>query len=433
MKNNHHILNWEIKSLEDIAIDFVSGGTPSTSKKEYWEGDIHWMRSAHITGKEVYSGEKFITKAGLINSATNLVPKDNLLIATRVSLGNVVINRVDMAISQDLTGIIIDKNKINENFLYYLLLTKKNEILSIAQGTTIKGILRDDLKKFRIYVPPLVEQLGIVVILGTVDECIRLTDEVIGRAEELKRGLMQRLLTRGIGHTEYRQTPLGEIPKTWKIVRLKDISIGGSQNGLYKSTDNGDPINYVRMTELFKSDILTKEIEEKINVTKKEREKFSLKNGDLLFGRRSLKIEGAGKCVLVSGLYNDAIFESSIIRFSLNQEKAYPLFYLYWFLNDTGYRTIRKIVRIVTVSGVTGKDLERLKIPLPPIKEQIEISNIVQICDRKISDEKNRKKKLLLLKQGLMQVLLSGKVRVEMKENGLPRIRDGGRPDHRMA
>ncbi|MCK4816486.1 restriction endonuclease subunit S, partial [bacterium] len=198
MKSNFIALSdWKQVRLEDLSYDFVSGGTPSTSKIQYWGGDIHWMRSAHISGKEVFSGEKLITKNGLENSATNIVPKDNLLIATRVSLGNVVINRVDMAISQDLTGIILHKEKTDENFLYYLLKTKENEILSIAQGTTIKGILRDDLKKIRISLPPLNEQRGIVEVLGTVDECIRLTDAVIERAEMLKRGLMQQLLTRG--------------------------------------------------------------------------------------------------------------------------------------------------------------------------------------------------------------------------------------------
>ncbi len=75
-----------------------------------------------------------------------------------------------------------------------------------------------------ISVPPLFEQRGIAEVLGTIDEVIKRTDAVIEKAEELKRGLMQRLLTRGIGHTEFKQTELGEIPKTWTIEIIGNIA-----------------------------------------------------------------------------------------------------------------------------------------------------------------------------------------------------------------
>ena len=194
--------SWEKNMLNDIVLKFVSGGTPSTSNPGYWGGDIHWMRSAVNLGKEVLTGEKTISEQGLKNSSTNIVPKDNILIASRVSLGNLFINRVDMAISQDLTGLILDKRVIDENFLYYLLNKQNNRILSLAQGSTIKGILRKDLENFVIERPPLVEQRGIAEVLGTVDEAIRVQEQVIATTMLLKQGLMQRLLTEGIGHTE---------------------------------------------------------------------------------------------------------------------------------------------------------------------------------------------------------------------------------------
>ncbi|MBC8225503.1 restriction endonuclease subunit S [Candidatus Bathyarchaeota archaeon] len=118
----------------------------------------------------------------------------------------------------DGTKIIVPKKDIiDPKYFYYTL-----------QNTPIqnRGYNRHYslLKEKTIFVPPLVEQRGIVEVLGTVDECIRLTDAVIERAEELKRGLMQRLLTRGIGHTEYKETPLGEIPKPWNLEKLQNLT-----------------------------------------------------------------------------------------------------------------------------------------------------------------------------------------------------------------
>jgi len=111
--------NWGVRKIEEISLDFVSGGTPSTPNKKYWNGDIPWMTSAFITEREIRAGQRYITKEGLKNSATNIVPKDNLVVATRVGIGKAAINRIDLAISQDLTGVIIDKKQGYPEFLYW--------------------------------------------------------------------------------------------------------------------------------------------------------------------------------------------------------------------------------------------------------------------------------------------------------------------------
>ena len=105
---------WDVVRLGDVADKFLGGGTPSTQKKEYWDGDIEWTTSKRINNNDgiyLWNGEKKITQIGLENSSTHLIPKDNLIIGTRVGVGKVAINKVDMAISQDLTGAFIDKNK----------------------------------------------------------------------------------------------------------------------------------------------------------------------------------------------------------------------------------------------------------------------------------------------------------------------------------
>jgi len=186
---------WQIARLEDVSEDFIGGGTPSTSNPEYWNGDIAWMTSAHINGRLITTGQKYITKKGVENSATHIVPKNNLLVATRVGIGKAAVNKIDIAISQDLTGVVINKEKALPEFLYWVLINGGNRLKSLAQGSTIKGILREELGKWHIPVPSVNEQKRIDEILSAADKKLELERNEKTRLERVKRGLMDLLLT----------------------------------------------------------------------------------------------------------------------------------------------------------------------------------------------------------------------------------------------
>ena len=186
---------WKIVRLKEISLDFIGGGTPSTTNSDYWNGDIAWMTSAHINGREVVTGQRYITKVGLQNSATNVVPRCNLIVATRVGIGKVVINKIDIAISQDLTGVVLDKNSSSPYFLYWYITNNENILKSMAQGSTIKGILRESLGNLQLPLPPLPEQQKIAEILSTVDKRLELLRNKKEKLERIKKGLMNDLLT----------------------------------------------------------------------------------------------------------------------------------------------------------------------------------------------------------------------------------------------
>jgi len=186
---------WEIKTLKEISENLVGGGTPSTTKSEYWNGDIHWTKSATLNSRYLTNGEQFITRLGLKNSSASIVPKDNLLIASRVSMGNITINKIDVAINQDITGIVVNKKITSEEYLYWMLLDDINRITSLSQGTTIQGFTRRELSKLKLPIPPLKEQQKIASILSNVDSQIQKQQEYKSHLEFLKKGLMQKLLT----------------------------------------------------------------------------------------------------------------------------------------------------------------------------------------------------------------------------------------------
>ncbi|MEM0156425.1 MAG: restriction endonuclease subunit S [Thermoplasmataceae archaeon] len=186
---------WQLKILSELVYKLIGGGTPSTFEADYWDGDIPWIRGAALTKHYLIRGERYITRLGLEESATKIIPRGNILLATRVSVGNVSINTVDMAISQDVTGLILRSNLISSDFLYWNLKNLYSQFQRMVQGSTIKGILKTDLSRIHFAIPSINEQQKIAEILTTADRKIELLKEKKQKAESLKKGLMQVLLT----------------------------------------------------------------------------------------------------------------------------------------------------------------------------------------------------------------------------------------------
>ncbi|AZF90149.1 MAG: type I restriction-modification system, specificity subunit S [Phage 5P_1] len=190
---------WQVVRLGEVGSEFFSGGTPSTKIPEYWGGNIPWTTSAYIEGLYLSRGAKGITSKGLENSSSRIVPKGNILIGTRVGVGKVAINLIDIAISQDLTGMIVNKTKVDIEFLANALLADSTQQMfrACTRGTTIKGLPRDDLIQIPLPLPPLPEQRAIAAVLRAVQEAKEATERVITAARELKKSLMRHLFTYG--------------------------------------------------------------------------------------------------------------------------------------------------------------------------------------------------------------------------------------------
>jgi type I restriction enzyme S subunit len=189
--------HWEVLPLRSLVDECYSGGTPSTKRPEFWGGDIPWTTSAYIEGLYLDSGAKRITSDGLANSASKLVPRGNLLVGTRVGVGKVAINSIDIAISQDLTGVLVDKSKTDAEFLAYAIRSAKVQevVKSFSRGTTIKGIPREDLLRVPIPLPCLAEQREIARFLRTVDRKVVVEQSRSPALQELFKSMLHQLMT----------------------------------------------------------------------------------------------------------------------------------------------------------------------------------------------------------------------------------------------
>ena len=186
---------WNVLNLNDFVLRFYNGGTPDTKNKKYWDGDIPWITGADFENQKVIQIRRNITYEGVENSATNIIPKGNLLVVTRTGVGKLAIAPFDIAISQDITGIILDSQKAFTGYIYWYLDYKANRLRSIIQGTSINGLLRGDLESFKTALPWPQEQKEIADILFSIDNEIEKEANYKDQLESLKKSLMQVLLT----------------------------------------------------------------------------------------------------------------------------------------------------------------------------------------------------------------------------------------------
>lgn len=186
---------WVEKRLGEIG-DFVGGGTPSTSRSDFWNGGISWFTPAEIGDRKyVERSERTISQLGLKNSAAVVLPVGTILLTTRATIGLAAILKSPAATNQGFQSLVVDSNNDSE-FVYYLLSTARGEMESRATGSTFLEISSSKLKGIEILLPPtLAEQKAIAKVLGDMDEEIAALEAELAKTRQLKQGMMQELLT----------------------------------------------------------------------------------------------------------------------------------------------------------------------------------------------------------------------------------------------
>ena len=178
---------------------------------------------------------------------------------------------------------------------------------------------------------------------------------------------------------------------SWPEVDFESLFATPSRNGVYKSKDHhGSGVPIVNMGELFAFNRIGNQPMSLIRMSDAEMDKSGLMDGDLLFGRRSLVEEGAGKCSIVYKPAGPLTFESSIIRVRLDRAIADPEFFFNYFRSPIGRSRIRAIVGGAAVKGIRGSDLKLIKVHVPPIDEQIAIRQVVALYDDLITTNQRR-------------------------------------------
>ena len=404
---------WEIKTVGEIANGFLGGGTPTTKRPEYWAGDIPWITSKGLGDKiELKTGEKFISEEALINSSTNVVPKDSIIFATRVGVGKVGINRLDLAINQDLAGVLIDKETYDIEFLAYQLgIDSVQQYVAMnKRGATIKGITRNCLKQIPLALPPFPEQKRIAHILSTVQWAIEVQERIIQITTELNKALMHKLFTEGLYIEPLKQTEMGPMPESWEVVNLGSLGKIGNGSTPKKSvpaywTDGTYP--WLTSSKVYDREIVRADqfvTNRALSVCHLPR----VQPGAVL-----IAITGQGKTLgHCAVLRIEATLNQHLAYIALDQSKANSFFVRGYI--ETQYQNLRQVGAGggSTKGALTCGFLRNLLIPIPPVSEQGEIVSIIDAIDRKIDLHRRKRAVLEELFKALLHKLMTGEVRV---------------------
>ncbi len=170
---------WQLVELGDVC-EIVGGGTPSKKEKTFWEnGIVKWISSKHINDDFSIDGYELITKEAVENSSTNIIPPNNVIVVTRVSMGKIAFTDDYYAINQDLTGLISKANSINSKFLLYILNQNIGYFIGNAQGLGVKGVTRDFVKNAKISLPNIEVQTEIVDEIENTKKQVAANHELI--------------------------------------------------------------------------------------------------------------------------------------------------------------------------------------------------------------------------------------------------------------
>ncbi|MGJ1285069.1 restriction endonuclease subunit S [Sphingobacterium spiritivorum] len=186
--------DWEVKKLGEVCV-VIGGGTPSTFNNEFWNGNINWFTPTEVGYKKyLTSSNRKISEAGLMNSSANMLPINSILLTTRAGIGDVGILKVEACTNQGFQSLVCHSDTHYE-FIYYLMQTKKNELLNNASGSTFLEISPNKVKSIEIQIPSFPEQTRISTILSDMDAEIEVLEQKLAKAKQIKQGLMQELLT----------------------------------------------------------------------------------------------------------------------------------------------------------------------------------------------------------------------------------------------
>ncbi|MDU6521377.1 MULTISPECIES: restriction endonuclease subunit S [Clostridium] len=402
---------WEINNVNKVTyLNPESLGNSTDDNLVINYIDIESVKVGKVLGCKEFEFSKAPSRA------RRVVMKNDVIVSTvRPNLKSVAKINFDKENLICSTGFAVLRKKetIDSEYLFQFVISDifTKQLMDKTVGSNYPAVNSNDIKETLICIPPLKEQEKIADILSTVDSQIDYTDKLIEKTKVLKKGLMQRLLTKGIGHTEFKKTEVGEIPVEWEVKTISEIGkfIGGYA---FKSSDyekSGIPL--VKIANVQQNRLCWGEKyylpKEYIN----QYENYSLEKGDIVMAMTRPVISSGLKVCTIKESDLPCLLNQRVGKFDLSKEIEQDFLFHYMF---TSY-FIDKIRILCSTTGqpnISSAQVETILIPVPNIIEQSKISRILSRVDIQIEEYENKKIKLEELKKGLMQQLLTGKIRV---------------------
>lgn len=389
--------DWEQRKLGEIATETYGGGTPKTSNEEFWKGDIPWIQSSDLIDECLFDvrPRKCISQEAVSKSATKLVPQNSIAIVTRVGVGKLAFMPFSYATSQDFLS--LSGLKIDPEFTVYALYKMMQSVSNEVQGTSIKGVTKDELLAKKIIFPSCNEQKKIGAYLHSLDNLITLHQRKCEQTKKLKKYMLQKMFPqngakvpeiRFYGFTydweQRKVTDLGEIyiglvttmtehytDKGHLLIRNSDIKDGYfefGENPIYLDEEFSER-NKLRMHQL--GDVIT------------------VHTGDI-----------GTSAVIGENEVNSIGFATIVTR--PNQEILDSNYFATYLNTDTHKQWAVSMATGDGRSNYNLKDYTKLVVPIPEIEEQkkiaaciVNLNSLITLHQRKCDELKKMKKYML--------------------------------------
>ena len=390
--------NWEVKKIKEIG-DVSSGGTPDTTKVRYWNGDINWCTPTDITAlKNKFLGntKTKITEEGLKSSSAKILPPFSIIVCTRATIGKAAINTVPMSTNQGFKNII--PRNIDTDFLYYKILSEEKGLMKIANGSTFLEVSKTDFDNFHIAVPPLPEQQKIASILSTWDVAIDNCKNIIEKISYRNNGVTQQLLSG--------KMRVKGFDEKWKVKVINEC-LNFAPRPILKPTEN-----YLALgLRSHGKGIFHKNDFDPATIAMETM--YEVKENDLII---NITFAWEHAVAIVSKKDEGGLVSHRFPTYTFNSQNATPDFFRHFVLQ----KYFKFLLELISPGGagrnrvMSKTDFLKLEIKLPSVAEQKAIATILDKATLELNQYQQKLQTLQLQKKGLMQQLLTGKVRVKI-------------------
>ena len=414
--------DWETKSISQLGTVF-GGGTPSRDVPSFWRGTIPWVTPGEVSeeaSKYLHDTADHISPAGLAGSGANLLPSGSLMVTTRATLGARAINAVPMATNQGFKSIAF-RHVQDADYYFHLFEKVKPELVRRGSGTTFLEVSGAEFGTILVPSPPRGEKQQIAHVLDTLDIAIQQTEAIIAKLKAVKQGLLHDLLTRGIDANgelrppqseapqHYKASPVGQIPLAWDDQPFGKLCSSSAFGPRFPSDayDEHGPLATLRTTDMDDEGNISLATMPRAAISPKSFAEHLLKVGDIVISRSGT----CGVTGVFSGHELPVVPGAFLIRFRLNDLRVVE-FYRRFFNSSLGRPQLERLAVGGVQKNIKGSDVLALRVPALPPDEAKEIAERVGSVEADIAANQAKLVKLRQGKSGLMDDLLTGRVRV---------------------
>jgi type I restriction enzyme S subunit len=406
---------WELYKLEEICKKIVSGGTPLTSKREYYEnGNIPWLKTTEIHKEIIRETETYITAEGLKNSSAKLIPASSIIVAMYGdggTAGNVALTRIPLTTNQACCNLIIDETKADPGFIYYYLKANYNNLVNLKSGGSQQNLNALTIRKFPVLLPDLPIQQNISTILFAYESLIEINNQRIKLLEETARELYKEWFVRMRfpGYKKYRFEK--GIPVGWEIntcYYFSDVKGGGTPSTTNPIYWNGQ-INFFTPTDHSNSFYI-------IETEKKITERGLKESSTKLFPKYSTFITARGTVgnICLAG-EQMAMNQSCFGIVPHNEEDCFFTF----LFTDLMVSYLKQVASGATFDAITLNTFKKYKSIIPEEVIRNKFNQIVSPIFFQIENLIHQNTQLRQIRDRLLPRLISGKLKVKAKREEL--------------